>query len=338
MQGQSRSLLQCRAVRAADVVCDVKRPLDWPPEDMHMQVREGWFASQSSQDWLYKPANSMYFHSPTETLWKRAAGQPQGGESSACAYVRMDASHLEGLTMAAFGAAGFAGRIALLRHCFAAWRRRTTDFQEMEADLRDGCEEARMSLKPRTSAPCMGKRWSDSKENVPPKHTGVLAWFGSGQGTNENQKAEALTRSPRSTLTPGALVMHARRLHTNFTSGKSDAALAASKFAAGEALRDPEAIALVHRERATQWRHCLADGHTTDEFIGVPEGALVLFDGGRRTGVVEQARPKQDKYILHEDGKLVKTEAGRSRNFKFDDLGLASIIELLPEDWLAVES
>jgi len=95
---------------------------------------------------------------------------------------------------------------------------------------------------------------------------------------------------------------------------------------------------MVHRERAAQWRRHVAERDAVDEYVGIPEGAAVLFDGGRRRGVVETARPKQDKYTVHENGELVKTEAGRARSFKFDDLGLASLIDVLPEDWLAVES
>lgn len=147
---------------------------DWPPRGSYREAAGGWFLNSDSSDWLYKPSSDVYFHSPTESLWRRARGQnhfvrvdqPSSGDGSAnCS--REESSHYGyelALVALSFGAANGA---TLLRVCFTSWnvlRSKNRKFEEMQRDLLDCCEAARseagMMPKLRISPPQAGRRAS----------------------------------------------------------------------------------------------------------------------------------------------------------------------------------
>jgi len=166
------------------MVVPLAEPRCWPAESGYREVVDGWLVSEDSMEWLYKPSSGVYFHSPTETLWKCVAENgprhfvrvDRGGDSrnasgelgrgggsghaadllSACK--TPGASRLSEIVARAFGESGS----VLLRRCFKVWRREALKFEEMERDLLECCDEARTSTehiaRPRTSAPSVSCR------------------------------------------------------------------------------------------------------------------------------------------------------------------------------------
>jgi len=86
-----------------------------------------WRASGESGDWLYKPSVGIYFHSPTETLWKRSC-------ISSKPLVRVDVdAGIAGGDVAERASASLrtpgARAHALLTSCFATWRAELRKFE-----------------------------------------------------------------------------------------------------------------------------------------------------------------------------------------------------------------
>mmetsp|Transcript_19972 Transcript_19972/g.42636 ORF Transcript_19972/g.42636 Transcript_19972/m.42636 type:complete len:312 (-) Transcript_19972:81-1016(-) len=299
-------------------VAGTSEPPSFPPEAGYRPACDGWQASQQSEDWLYKPSSGIYFHTPTETLWKRAVKGSQR-------YVRVDLANLESLTVAAFGTA-MAGARALLKACFENWRKEICKFEEMERDLTLGCEEARMPSHPHTSAPRACERWSEPGDSGFPQFLRLFSWL--PQRSTQNNTGSEPAHSGRESkpekataaLTPAALVRHNMQPPPQRVG-------AAPTFAAGERNRMGEAIALVHRDREGGWRRHIRDGNGQnfiDESYRLKEGDEVIFDVGRQEGVVYRCFPELDEYSVSVGGKVVCTESGKARYFKADDLTLAS--------------
>eukprot|EP00747_Dinoflagellata_sp_TGD_P206903 gnl/TRDRNA2_/TRDRNA2_80534_c0_seq1.p1 gnl/TRDRNA2_/TRDRNA2_80534_c0~~gnl/TRDRNA2_/TRDRNA2_80534_c0_seq1.p1 ORF type:complete len:685 (-),score=144.03 gnl/TRDRNA2_/TRDRNA2_80534_c0_seq1:33-2087(-) len=121
-------------------------PSHWPPEDGYAEALRGWHASPKSQEWLFKPATRIYFHTPTQTLWKKSRYERSG-------FARVDVGGLQAVTLAAFGETK-AGLQLLLRAAFFAWQRQKGKFEAMDRDIAESAGvEATMASLPRTSAP-----------------------------------------------------------------------------------------------------------------------------------------------------------------------------------------
>merc|ERR1719401_1216489 len=86
------------------------QPKAWPPEMGYEEAFDGWHISSKSTEWIYKPSTGIYFHVPTESLWRRARGDRNR-------FVRVDAAGLEGVALSAFGDTP-AGERVFLRACF----------------------------------------------------------------------------------------------------------------------------------------------------------------------------------------------------------------------------
>jgi len=127
-----------------------QEPSHWPPEVGYKEATNGWHISSGSTEWLHKPSTGIYFHCVTETLWRRAHGDRYK-------FVRVDAAGLEGVAVAAFGDTA-PGQRVLLRICLESWRQQLHKFEDMDRDLSEKCDEARMEDRPRTSEPRTPKR------------------------------------------------------------------------------------------------------------------------------------------------------------------------------------
>lgn len=117
----------------------------WPPEYGYCEAINGWQKSSASTEWIYKPSHGIYFHTPSETLWKRARGDRMK-------FDRIDDSStdFEAITIAAWGDSA-AGQRTLLRACLLAWNQQLRKFEDMDRDL-SNFTEGRIHAKPRTSA------------------------------------------------------------------------------------------------------------------------------------------------------------------------------------------
>lgn len=117
----------------------------WPPETGYCDAFDGWQTSESSSEWLYKPSNGIYFHKPSESLWKRARGDRMK-------FARVDGASgsFDSIAIAAWGDSR-AGRRALLRACVLAWSQQLRKFDDMDREL-SHFQEGTMSIRPRTSA------------------------------------------------------------------------------------------------------------------------------------------------------------------------------------------
>lgn len=73
----------------------------------------GWCTSNSSPDWLFEPAERVYYHVPTDTLWARDPLRGPSRES----LVRLDLQ-----TQAIGGLAWARSGMELLRACLLSWR------------------------------------------------------------------------------------------------------------------------------------------------------------------------------------------------------------------------
>merc|ERR1712187_582499 len=135
----SRKEAETRPARPPKPVAKVgKVPVGhWPPERGYSTGLSGWQYHESSDEWLYKPAIGVYFHKPSETLWKRAPGDRMK-------FVRINnlVAGLASIATVAFGDTT-AGRRAFRKACFFAWRGQLRKFEDMDRDLSD-CHEARM--------------------------------------------------------------------------------------------------------------------------------------------------------------------------------------------------
>lgn len=325
------------------------QPTNWPTEDSYTQVHDGWYASESSQDWLYKPESRMYFHSPTETLWKQAAtayqraalaGAGQQGATGGGAFVRIDAEKSraeDSLSIAALCSQGLS-RKAFVRTCFNTWRWQTAKFEQMERDLlHDCCEEARMPVRPRTSQPsAQGREGETGEEARGFEQLGqLLSWMQasfSGRAGSKGSAAPAIQA-----LTPGALVKHNLRSVTK-EAKQQQAQLCGG---AGDARRQPEALAPVHRERPEAWRVLVQEDGldalaSIEQIYNLHEGDEVLFDAGRQSGTIIQVRPDADEFsVSDQQGRLVGGKDGKPRLFKADELVLTSVD---PAAWMAVSA
>eukprot|EP00747_Dinoflagellata_sp_TGD_P020406 gnl/TRDRNA2_/TRDRNA2_127794_c0_seq1.p1 gnl/TRDRNA2_/TRDRNA2_127794_c0~~gnl/TRDRNA2_/TRDRNA2_127794_c0_seq1.p1 ORF type:complete len:293 (-),score=36.78 gnl/TRDRNA2_/TRDRNA2_127794_c0_seq1:10-888(-) len=160
-----------------------KEPSHWPPYDGYVEAMQGWHASPKSKDWLLKPATGVYFHMPSQTLWRKSRYEKSG-------FARVDMGGLQAVTLAAFGESK-AGLRLLLKAAFFAWQRQKGKFEEMDRDITERpCEEATMTGHlPRSSAPgtaaCSG--------GVGPLFAGLAASFGLGSQASGNPLATGLT-------------------------------------------------------------------------------------------------------------------------------------------------
>jgi len=137
-------------------------PCDGPPEGSYHAAAGGWLLSNESSEWLYKPSSDVYFHSPSESLWKKARdGQRR--------FIRLDdvspdaalgdaqsppSRRCYELAVAALSMGG-AGTTTLLRVCFGSWNilsGKAKKFEEMQQDLL-GCCEGMTPPRPRGGSP-----------------------------------------------------------------------------------------------------------------------------------------------------------------------------------------
>jgi len=290
-------------------------PESWPPRTGYDKVASvsGWLVhNDRSQEWLYKRAAGVYFHIPTETLWKRA---PDGSDE----FRRV--GQVEGLAFSTLGVC-YAGSVGLLKACFCAWHSRSIRFNDMDHDIREVCQEARMSAAPRTSAPCTAQRL---REDQP-------------EGEGERMKAQPLfarflelvgTRSlavgaPLETPTSRQCSGDTPRLSEPLT--RSSLARHHLRKSHDTPARDAQLQSLhcVFREREDLWR-CHrpgAYGEVIDELCQLRKGTGVIFDV-ESVGFIVKALTELDEYILEDrGGRTILTEDGHDRVFRGDDLNL----------------
>jgi hypothetical protein len=111
------------------------KPSQWPPARGYHEAFNGWHTHHQSEEWLYKPCSGIFFHSPTETLWKRSLTNNDE-------FVQIDTDcESPALKM---GCKASADERALLRVCVTMWNWQVRKFQNMEHDLAASCnvEEA----------------------------------------------------------------------------------------------------------------------------------------------------------------------------------------------------
>lgn len=160
----------------------------WPPETGYCEAFDGWQRSDKSSEWLYKPSNGIYFHKPSETLWKRAWGDRMK-------FVRMDGAStgFEAMAIAAWGDSA-TGRIALLRACTLAWSQQLRKFEDMDREL-SNFEEARMSMRPRMSPTRTADRGDRLTNLIRPAANSIINFIES-QGTPSAPTTPQSFRSP----------------------------------------------------------------------------------------------------------------------------------------------
>lgn len=326
-----------------------KQPADWPSEDFQFCKEQcGWYASENSDNWLFKPSSKVYFHTPTETLWKRAAVECTGKSQPPQKYIRVDATALcasSDMALATLaGVAGITGGV-WLKDCFAAWRFSMVNFDAMDLDLqRECCEIVCMPTRPRASARACTKdtiATMDTKAIATVEEVGgtdhfatLLGWLrSSGSGIFAQHEQDSLKDVQLMELTPGALVLHNRRMPRSSSGGSPLSQTFTCSVGFADNGQVPDGISKVHRERQEQWQsHSEGDRlDVIDDAIGLEMGVEVVFEGGDRLGVVAEAYPQQDRYILKADGKVVTDAKGKPRNFTWDELSSSTAVFMLPE-------
>lgn len=127
------------------------------------------------------------------------------------------------------------------------------------------------------------------------------------------------------------LAQHERQIAVPSRCGHCSGPAAAHLLALAGQGRQSLALAAVHQERAAQWCLHVPDGRRNiDESCSdLREGVRVLFDGGRRAGLIMQAHPDRDEYVLSACGKALMNEALPSmasspRIFRGDELDAMS--------------
>lgn len=155
----------------------------WPPEWGYCNAFDGWQKSEVSTEWLHKPSNGIFFHMPSETLWKRACGDR-------LKFVRIDerATGFESVTIAAWGDS-VAGRRALLKACLLAWSQQLRKFEDMDRDLANFNEGS--PPKPRVSASSTPNRGDQVQNLLRPAATALLNFI-------ESQRAPSAPPTDRS--------------------------------------------------------------------------------------------------------------------------------------------
>lgn len=281
-------------------------PQQWPPQDGYTEIVDGWQTADKSTDWLYKPKNGMYFHTPTETLWKRSGEGRQR-------FKRIGAGDLRGgLAVGTYGVAGL-GVCILLRACFMAWNMEVRKFETMEQEITEACEEARL-VRPPVSAPRACERWPEHEQGSLSRFFGLFSWLPPQKDTDVH---------PQTPESPPALTLATLVRHNMRPTVKP---AAAPVFAIGEH-RDCDAIALVHKEREGRWRRHVRDSkNIIDDSCGLREGHEVVFGRGRKV-VIGRAFPELDEYAVQSDGSLVSMEDGKVRYFHGDELTLLSMLD-----------
>jgi len=176
---------------------------EWPPDYGFMLVVDGWCGNPQAKDWMYKPATGVYFHMPTETLWRRASGNRQR-------FLRVEAAGLES-ALSAFGASPAADR-ALLRKCLLAWHLQPRKFDEMDRALAGTCSEGETPLQgpPRRSAPRAPPRrdapW-DVPETLRPAAEQLQRFLHGLNSPSKRSKGSQSTSSPTSDPAGSASVL-----------------------------------------------------------------------------------------------------------------------------------
>jgi len=140
--------------------------VDGPPAGSYQEASAGWLLSSESPEWLYKPASGVYFHSPSESLWKarpemafdgtptkhfirlddlsRQASPSSSADSKRCGGISPRSRRCYELAIVALSFGGADGT-TLLRVSFISWKLRSgraRKFEEMQRDLATCCEQA----------------------------------------------------------------------------------------------------------------------------------------------------------------------------------------------------
>jgi len=288
-------------------------PAAFPPEEGFKECAGGWHASASSEDWLYKPAIGIYYHTPTETLWRRTSTQHRKTR-----YVRIDLRGIEGFKKATFGIADRASQM-MRWACFHAWRAEVIKFEEMERDITAGCAEARMEPL-RTSAPCT----AGAAENPGgTSRSEGFSWLLRLFAWRSQPAQDAVGIEPQSLpegvmLTSGFLVRHNMQPAISNTK-------ASRQLVPYERGLDRQAISFVHREKEGGWRLHVRGrlSGIIDESLRLRVGEIVRFDG-ERLGRIDRAFPELDEYVVIADGELVSGTNKQVRYFRADELTAAS--------------
>lgn len=207
----------------------------------------------------------------------------------------------------------------LLRSCFRYWRQELSKFEAMERDLLAASQEARMGQAPATSlaSASLGRREEGSSWQLKPSAL-ILNLLGWAQRQEENAAAG---------LFPSLLAQHERRKGVPLDRGRCPGPAATDLLACASEGRQSLALSAVHRERAAEWCLHVPDGRRNfDESCSdLREGVRVLFDSGRRAGLIMRALPDRDEYVLCVRGKALMNEASPSpRIFRCDELDAMS--------------
>eukprot|EP00928_Gymnodinium_smaydae_P029315 TRINITY_DN22106_c0_g1_i1.p1 TRINITY_DN22106_c0_g1~~TRINITY_DN22106_c0_g1_i1.p1 ORF type:complete len:363 (-),score=74.93 TRINITY_DN22106_c0_g1_i1:283-1371(-) len=331
----------------------------WPVEPLSEEAdaseAEGWLATSTSGDWLYNPANRVFFHNPSETLWKRLSCGA-GGVSAEFVCIseadrgdRTDGSPIKLLSAAQSLASP-------LQACFAAWRLRVQVFR----DLPDASAEQPMPRLPLSSAPGVHPRSGEAEARCeatrpepPPAQSSSwflaaqlaalkFPWSGAGDVASSTRAsspeapagAEAARPQQWRTLRPATLARH--NLDYGAEAVTSPLPLKARRASSLEAAEEISwgTIAAIHKDREAAWR-CRVDAGglaapvsqagaraaAIDESFRLEEGTAVLYGVKGRQGSVRRACPERDEYlVMDSSGAVVRDRAGGERRFRGDDL------------------
>lgn len=234
------------------MACD---PSVWPPDGGYRVASNGWYVSNDSE-WLHKPGSGVFFHSPTESLWKRDFASPRG-------FVRVGSE----LMLAALGSP------LTLRVCFVAWRGHMVKFEDMERDLVEHCQaQASASITPpRVSATgCdTSMRKSNVSDSVGGKFvsafTGIFTWMPNvGAQFGPEHHENYVGSMP---LTASTLMRHQMQV-------------AMRKMPNKHSERNHRTLAVVHRDREQVWRH-----HISEAIEPLPEVSSAREFDGRELGL-----------------------------------------------------
>lgn len=263
-------------------------------------AKHEWQAQGDSSDWLYKPASKTFFHTPTETLWRRSYGAPTS-------LVRVDEAGFTGSTIAVFSNSAVGERL-LLRACFSSWEKEVHKFEDMDRDL-GNCEEAHMS-KPRGSPE--GPHRSEALETLPGLFDRVVQLF-------QPVQRRAADKAPPVPLVVVPLTTATLARH-NLQSGLN--MRMASFRAASNNDSEGEAMAVVHLERESSWRqHIRNTAATIETSHKIREGDEVLFQGLHR-GSVYKVYEGINECEICRAGEVVTNEDGNTRHFSADEITL----------------
>lgn len=133
-----------------------------------------WHGHKEAPDWLFKPAEQIYCHTTSSSLWKRRGSRAQGVLVRENAYRRAIALSISGLNPA-----------SLLPAVFKGWERVTRPWQ-LNADELEATVESPIP-RPRLRSACRGLR--KTRDGVSPPPRDLSGWRDAGHGWQKHSSS-----------------------------------------------------------------------------------------------------------------------------------------------------